>query len=67
MSNQLNSDLADLKLSDVLPLRDAATYSGYSLPTIRQYTWTGKLPSFKLGGFIRVVRKSDLDELRGNK
>ena len=49
----------DLKLSEVTDLRGAAEYSGYALPTIRQYTWTGKLPSFKLG-FIRVVRKTDL-------
>lgn len=56
----------DLKLSEVFELRGAAEYSKYSLPTIRQYTWTGKLPSFKWG-YIRVVRKSDLDALIRNR
>jgi hypothetical protein len=56
----------DLKLSEVLPLKDAAEYTGYSLPTIRQYSWTGKLPSFKFG-YIRVVRITDLEALKRNK
>jgi excisionase family DNA binding protein len=53
-------------LDELATRKQAANYLGVSLPTLHEYTKSGKVPAYKLGSRIRYKKRELRDCLMGH-